>query len=252
MMELFPTVLLDKGFELPGGSFAWTYVHLPEVLRTIAAGDKAILGGTVWTIKDGKAFNPFSMFEENFEFPVWNTKPQNTQEDWTGYCRRTLDESLSEISSLKLEEIVKENKGEFVLFRPVFAGMNDPLLWVPRDKHDIARAEAAITAGYPAVEPILWELLEWMQDTNWPVAQILAPFLAKIGLPLIPHIRKIFETADEMWKYRIISEILAESRVVTEALKTQLERIVNSPTQSELEEELDVQAREVLQLFGLR
>lgn len=251
MRELFPTELLDKGFELPEGCFAWQYADLPDVLQTIVGENEAILGGTMWAIRDGKAFNPFTTLEENYEFPVWNTKPQKTDEDWTVYCRRTFEESLSEISSLKLDEIVKENKGELVLFRPVFAGMNDPLLWVPRDKHDNVRAQAAIAAGYPAVEPVLPELLEWLQDTNWPVAQTLAPFLASIGPPLIPHIKKIFETDDEMWKYRIIQEILTESRVNTEALKPQLERIVNSPTKSELDEGLDVEAKEILELFGL-
>ncbi|HLA95961.1 MAG TPA: DUF5071 domain-containing protein, partial [Pyrinomonadaceae bacterium] len=111
--------------------------------------------------------------------------------------------------------------------------------------------EAAIAAGYPAVEPVLPQLLEWLQDMNWPVAQTLATFLAGIGPPLIPHVKKIFETDDEIWKYWVIREILTESQPLTEALQTELKRIASYPTKSELEEELDVEAREVLELHRL-
>src|SRR4051794_23281462 len=65
--------------------------------------------------------------------------------------------------------------------------MGDVQHLIPQNKFDLKRAQAAVEVGYPAVAPILPELLEWLQDYNWPVAHILAPFLASIGEPLVPH-----------------------------------------------------------------
>jgi hypothetical protein len=126
----------------------------------------------------------------------------------------------------------------------------DPNGFVPRDKHDDESANRAIGAGYPAVEPVLSYLLEWIQDMNWPVAQTLAPFLATIGTPLVPYIKKVFETDDEIWKYWIMGEIFLESPEVAEEFRDELKRIAYAPTQSEITEELPERALDVLQHYG--
>ena len=79
---------------------------------------------------------------------------------------------------------------------------------LPTNKRDTERAEAIVALGFPTVEPILSTLLEWMQDINWPVAQVLAPFLANIGGPLAPHVRPILQTDDDIWKYWILDCII--------------------------------------------
>jgi hypothetical protein len=117
---------------------------------------------------------------------------------------------------------------------------------VPQDKHDLETAEAAVAAGYPAVEPVLPRLLEWLQDMNWPVVKVLSPFLASIGTPLIPHIRKVFETDDEIWKYWIMRQIMTESIEIAEAFKEDLKRIAYTPNKREIEEELNETALFVL------
>lgn len=123
---------------------------------------------------------------------------------------------------------------------------------IPRSKYDLERAHAAVAAGYPAVEPILAELLEWMQDINWPTARILQPFLATIGEPLVPHITAIFQTDDEIWKYWIINSLIMESRPLAAAFRPELERLASQPTPRELAEELHLVAEEVLQAYGWR
>lgn len=39
---------------------------------------------------------------------------------------------------------------------------------IPTDKHDLAAVANAARLGYPAINAILPELLEWLQDINWP------------------------------------------------------------------------------------
>jgi Domain of unknown function (DUF5071) len=120
----------------------------------------------------------------------------------------------------------------------------------PKDKLDLVAANAAVDAGYPAVAPILPELLTWLQDCNWPVAHVLAPFLASIGEPLVPHVRKIMDSDDYIWKYWMIGAIMRYSPDVARSFRSELLRLVHSPTQVEAHEQLDQLAREVLDLYG--
>ena len=120
------------------------------------------------------------------------------------------------------------------------------LLLVPRDKFDLARAEATVAAGFPAVAPILPQLLEWMQDCNWPVARVLAPFLATIGSPLLPHIRDVLATDDDVWKYWVLTYLVEGSPAVAEALRDELRRYALSPTPNEVAEGLSEKARSIL------
>ena len=86
--------------------------------------------------------------------------------------------------------------------------MTDFDAYVPRHKCDIERAEAAVRLGYPEAEPILGRLIEWLQDYNWPVAHIIAPFLASIGRPVVPQIWLVLRSDDMQWKYWVISQVI--------------------------------------------
>jgi hypothetical protein len=128
--------------------------------------------------------------------------------------------------------------------------MSNPRDLIPKHKSDFDRAYAAVNAGFPRVGPILPELLEWLQDYNWPVAHILAPFLASIGEPLVPHVRRVLDGDDEIWKYWIISCIMSESKVIAVSFRNYLERLAKTPTEREAHEELDQAARDVLEGHG--
>jgi uncharacterized protein DUF5071 len=117
---------------------------------------------------------------------------------------------------------------------------------LPRDKFDTERAEAIIALGFPAIEPIVPALLEWMQDLNWPVAQVLQPFLASIGSPLAPHIRRILETDDVIWKNWVLLCIVAKSPELRTMLRPDLERLSSCPKPDEQTAALDVLAKEII------
>ena len=123
---------------------------------------------------------------------------------------------------------------------------SDPVALLPRDKIDTDKAEAIIALGFPAVEPILPALLEWMQDMNWPVAQVLQPFLADIGGPLAPHVRHVLGTDDDVWKGWLLRCIVAQSAELQTMLRLDLERLAACPTLGEKRETLDIVAKEIL------
>jgi hypothetical protein len=117
---------------------------------------------------------------------------------------------------------------------------------IPRHKFDIARAEQICNLGFPAVEPILPEILEWLQDGNWPVAHALHRFVISIGSPLAPYIRPILDGDDDTWKYFILTPVVRNSPELARALMDDLTRIAYSPTPGEDVEEVSELAREIL------
>jgi len=87
----------------------------------------------------------------------------------------------------------------------------------------------------------LQELLEWLQDVNWPVASPIANRLSKIGLPLAGPINTILSGADESWKYSILTLLCPKlSGDVILQVKPIIKRLALTPTPSEKLEELDV------------
>jgi hypothetical protein len=122
---------------------------------------------------------------------------------------------------------------------------------IPTGKGDLERARAAVKAGYPAVEPVLGRLIEWLKDCNWPVAHVLCPFLETIGSPLAPHIWHVLGTDDDIWKYWVIERLipsLPEDAAVE--FRAELERLAYAPKPNERREELDERASDVLAHFG--
>lgn len=129
--------------------------------------------------------------------------------------------------------------------RPPHA-MRPDSAFIPHDKFDLVAANAAAGADWSQIEQVAEQLLQWVQDVNWPVARVLAPFLAGIGAPLAPHIRRVLAGDDEVWKYSLIGSVVAHSQDLVLALRSELERIAYEPTPSERAEEVSNIAREAL------
>jgi Domain of unknown function (DUF5071) len=114
---------------------------------------------------------------------------------------------------------------------------------LPERKDDLARGHEAARLGYPAVAPILPHLMRWMQDRNWPVTEIIAPFLAKIGAPLLPEIRTVLHSNDEIWIYWVLNELVRQMPdTVIGDLRDELQILASRPS----DEEVDVLASELL------
>jgi hypothetical protein len=117
---------------------------------------------------------------------------------------------------------------------------------LPATKLDTEHAKAVVNLGYPAVGLILREIIDWLGDINWPVAQVFAPFLATVGEPLRPLIKGIFETSDDVLKYNIIQHVAAHSPALRNSLEADLRRIAKNPRPGEKREECDLVAQEIL------
>ena len=114
---------------------------------------------------------------------------------------------------------------------------------IPKNKFDQETVDKLEKLSFDQLRPIVPQLLEWLQDMNWPIARpvadILEPYIDKI----IPEIIKIFKTDDGMWKYWMVIFV----RNTTDPLLiAEIERIAKFPTRDEIEDEVDLLAIEIL------
>lgn len=123
---------------------------------------------------------------------------------------------------------------------------------MPQHKFDTGRAKHLVELGYPAVAPILPEILGCLLDANWPIAKELHNFVISIGATAAPAIRDIFEGDDEAWKYYILSPVVRFSPELAHALLTDLERIAYAPTPAEEAELVAETAAEILKDLGYK
>jgi hypothetical protein len=119
---------------------------------------------------------------------------------------------------------------------------------LPASKMQVEKAEALVRLGYPAVAPVLPEILEWMKDLNWPVARVFQPLLARIGEPLAPLIRDVLAGSDDIWKYWLVLTVVRESPSLAAELQPELLRLAESPSVGEQSEGASKVAQELLRL----
>lgn len=125
--------------------------------------------------------------------------------------------------------------------------MNELVL--PQDKHDLERAQVLLACSESELEPYLPELLEWLGDLNWPVAQIVFEVLHKISPDkLWPFFQAILtQTEDGVWKYNCLTYIeTAFSGADLRMLQEDLEAIQANLTERDKLEEVDLMLTDLL------
>lgn len=118
---------------------------------------------------------------------------------------------------------------------------------IPTHKTDFEAIQRARWIWYPGLNPILGELLDWMKDWNWPVAQEVQQVLTFAGPEIAPHINAVLRGDDEMWKYWTLGLLERVPMPTWRAIDQSLVlRIAHSPTPLEREAEVDDCAQHLL------
>ncbi|THF78463.1 DUF5071 domain-containing protein [Cohnella fermenti] len=119
---------------------------------------------------------------------------------------------------------------------------------VPKHKSDFDRINDLKKLSLDQIRPILPDLLEWLQDINWPIAIEVEEILIGFQEELVPHLKNIFNVVDGQWKYFLLYGLIKRlpDEVLVE-LKEDLERMLYYPTRDEIDEELDDILKKLLQ-----
>lgn len=117
---------------------------------------------------------------------------------------------------------------------------------IPKDKFDIETAKELTNYSFEEIQPIIPNLLEWLQDLNWPVSKTVADCLLPFSENIASELVKILRSNDEMWKYWIIS--VFGKIVKDDSFLYEIKRIVQNPTEEEIDSEVFTLAKEIFQL----
>jgi hypothetical protein len=115
---------------------------------------------------------------------------------------------------------------------------------IPKDKFDFETVEKLKNYSFEEIKPIIPNLLEWLQDMNWPIsgpiAELLIPFSEKIS----PEILKILKGEDQVWKYWIL--LTFGKTIKDKMVLKEIKRIISDPTKDEIDEEVFEIATEII------
>ncbi len=101
---------------------------------------------------------------------------------------------------------------------------------VPKDKHDVSNINKLYSLTDDEMELIVYDLLEWIQDYNWPVAQELISLLKERENIIFPYMSDILRGDNYMWKYWIMELIIPDfSFEHKNALKDDILALINDP-----------------------
>ncbi|MDQ0232457.1 hypothetical protein J2S19_003768 [Metabacillus malikii] len=121
---------------------------------------------------------------------------------------------------------------------------------MPKNKHDFESLDKLKNLDKERIIPLLPELIVWVQDMNWPISEEVAKILLMYQIEIIPLIKDILRTNDNVWKYwcleTLVKRLDEESK---ELLKNDLARLSERPTAGERLEQLDVTATEILKTY---
>lgn len=81
---------------------------------------------------------------------------------------------------------------------------------IPNDKFDNKNIKQLYTLTDEEIKPIIYSLLEWIQDYNWPVAQEMIHVLKKRENLIFPYISEILNGDDISWKYWVMELLIPD------------------------------------------
>ena len=79
---------------------------------------------------------------------------------------------------------------------------------LPRNKDDAESAKALVAMGYPAVEPVLSSMLEWLKTIGCPVELVLRDFFAGLGVRAVPVVQKALASRNDVLKYSVVKHVV--------------------------------------------
>jgi len=107
---------------------------------------------------------------------------------------------------------------------------------IPKNKFDIVAAKQLLNLEKEEIRLILPQIIGWIADPNWPIAEFMSDVLLKYPEELLPYVKKYLSAneTDEEFKGSIIMLILPRLPIeMQRQLLVNIERICSNPTESE-------------------
>jgi hypothetical protein len=129
--------------------------------------------------------------------------------------------------------------------------MEDLSIYQPKDKLDFDRVNDLYKLDSSKVIDLIPNLLEWLQDINWPISREIAKLLLQYPEETIPYVKEVLKGNDDIWKEWCLRYFIKELPLqLIFKFKNELTRIAYNPTKGEKLEEVNETAREILELIN--
>jgi len=120
-------------------------------------------------------------------------------------------------------------------------------VFLPRNVYDVDKVGEIKNLDRETLVSLLPDLLEFIQDMNWPVAPGILEILLTFPKEIVPHVQDVLSSDDDNWKWYILHFLVIELPLASRVhFKEYLIRVAENPTANELAEELDEIAKEIL------
>lgn len=116
---------------------------------------------------------------------------------------------------------------------------------LPKDKFDFQATEILKELSFEEIQAIVPNLLEWLQDGNWPISKSVAAVLIPFTDQIATEIVKILKSNDETWKYWIL--LTFGKNTNNRFICDEIIRIVQNPSQEEIDANVYEIAKEILE-----
>jgi hypothetical protein len=101
--------------------------------------------------------------------------------------------------------------------------------------------------GYSRVKSIIPELLEWIQDMNWPGAQEIVDLLITVDDEIVPYVKKILKSKDGIWIIWLLSEVVSKwNKDLKKQIKDDLYELSVTLDNNLIIEGVDIQSMKLL------
>ena len=108
---------------------------------------------------------------------------------------------------------------------------------IPTNKHDEKSIKLLQLASDDEVIENAEQLLEWLQDRNWPVFDGIVKRLSALGNDLVVPISRILESSDSIWKANIVGHLIpAFSQTAQQRYSESLEKLLAKFDENDLRE----------------
>lgn len=162
---------------------------------------------------------------------------------------KALYEALSVLLQLDYKAYINAmsctENAEFLLWE----APEDIIRLIPIDKFDTSVINELKSIEVSRVIPILPDLLEWIQDLNWPVARELIEILPRFHAELVLHIVDVFQSDDDIWKCWTLDLIKKFPVESIKILMPEIKRMVEFPSGHEMLEGVTEKAQEFIVAF---
>lgn len=101
--------------------------------------------------------------------------------------------------------------------------------------------------GYPRVKSIIPELLEWIQDMNWPGAQEIVDLLITVDDEVVPYVKKVLRSGDGIWIIWLLTEVVSNwDKDLKKQIKDDLYKLSVTLDYNLIIEGVDIQSMKLL------